>query len=462
MTKNQPNHKIPDSGQTIFALATGSIPSAIAIIRISGPACSLIITNLTKREKLPPARLARRQLLYKNKAEHTPQKQDIIDEALVLWFPSPNSFTGEDMAELHVHGSRAVIEMLYQELLRFPNTRIAEPGEFARRAFYNSKLDLTSIEGLADLLAAETQAQQQQAIRQYQGELGQLYDGWRQKLIRLSAYLEAYIDFPDEELPSTLTDQLKQQLKDFELQLTNHLADAGRGQKLRQGVQLTIVGPPNAGKSSLMNWLTRRETSIVSAIPGTTRDVIEAILNIGGIPVILSDTAGLRPTTDAIEQEGVRRAQERAGQSDLNIFMLDVTHWPIILSDMAPMIKPETIVLVNKIDLMPPNVMNNYRTERTFFVSLKTNQGLQDFFKFLEHEVQKLAGLTEKPVLTRLRHRAALERCLQNIQHAQQNMVIELKAEDLRLAVRALGEITGRVHIDEMLDVIFREFCIGK
>ena len=258
----------PNLTETIFALSTGALPAAIAIIRISGPKTADILTQITQK-KLPLPRRAQRNLLYINSSSSdnlAGQQAKILDEALVLWFPNPASFTGEDMAELHVHGSRAIVEILIRELQQFPETRLAEAGEFTKRAFQQGKLDLTAVEGLADLIAAETEAQRRQALRQYQGELGKLYEIWRHALVHLAAYLEAYIDFPDEELPAELNHIVKQKLADLQTQIKNHLADGNRGQRIRQGLGLTIIGPPNAGKSSLINWLSRRDVAIVSPI----------------------------------------------------------------------------------------------------------------------------------------------------------------------------------------------------
>lgn len=454
----------PNLTETIFALSTGSLPAAIAIIRISGPKTADILTQITQRE-LPPARSAHKRLLYRagyNSGSLNDLAAKILDEALVLWFPNPASFTGEDMAELQVHGSRAIVEILIKELQQFPETRLAEAGEFTKRAFQHGKLDLTAVEGLADLIAAETEAQRRQALRQYQGELGKLYEIWRHALVHLAAYLEAYIDFPDEELPAELNHMVKQRLADLQTQIKSHLADGNRGQRIRQGLMLTIVGPPNAGKSSLINWLSRRDVAIVSPIAGTTRDIVETTLNIGGVPVTIADTAGLRPTTDSIEEEGVRRARQHALASDIQLLMVSAQDWPKIPGDILELVTSETIFLVNKIDLSSPVPIA--AAPNTFFISLQTGAGLADFMGFLKQKIEKMVGtaIGSAPLITRHRHRQALEKCLLSLEQADMTVSIELMAEDLRLAIRALGEITGRVHIEEMLDVIFREFCIGK
>ncbi len=452
--------------ETIFALSTGSLPAAIAIILISGPKTADIITQITQK-KLPLPRLAQRNLLYIKSGSSdnlADQQAKILDEALVLWFPNPASFTGEDMAELHVHGSRAIVEVLIKELQQFPETRLAEAGEFTKRAFQHGKLDLTAVEGLADLIAAETEAQRRQALRQYQGELGKLYEIWRHALVHLAAYLEAYIDFPDEELPTELNNMVKQKLADLQTQIKNHLADGNRGQRIRQGLVLTIIGPPNAGKSSLINWLSRRDVAIVSPIAGTTRDIVETTLNIGGVPVTIADTAGLRPTMDSIEEEGVRRARQHALASDIQLLMVSAQDWPKIPDGIQELVTSETIFLVNKIDLSPSVSMAASPAPNTFFISLQTGAGLADFMEFLKQKIGEMVGtaIGSAPLITRRRHRQALEKCLLSLEQADMTVSIELMAEDLRLAIRALGEITGRVHIEEMLDVIFREFCIGK
>ncbi|HJS32007.1 MAG TPA: tRNA uridine-5-carboxymethylaminomethyl(34) synthesis GTPase MnmE, partial [Alphaproteobacteria bacterium] len=392
-----------------------------------------------------------------------------LDAALVLWFPAPASFTGEDMAELHLHGGRAVVARVLAALGRCEGLRLATPGEFTRRAFDAGKLDLTEVEGLADLVAAETEAQARQALRQLSGELGRLYEGWRARLVRALAHAEAEIDFPDEDLPAGLTATLRPELAALIRHIEAHLADERRGERLRDGVSIAIIGPPNAGKSSLLNALARREAAIVSTIAGTTRDVIEVHLDLGGYPAIVADTAGLRamaasPGDDqaAIEGEGMRRALARADTADLKLLVLDAStrgdETPLD-PGLARLVDRRTFVIVNKIDLAPGTTQG-----RHWRISVKTGQGVAELVAALSAEVAALLRVEDStpPVLTRARHRESLEACLAALRRAVQAEAAELFAEDLRLAVRALGRITGRVSVDDILDVVFREFCLGK
>jgi tRNA modification GTPase len=335
--------------------------------------------------------------------------------------------------------------------------RPAEPGEFSRRAFENGKLDLTEAEAIADLVAAETAAQRRQALRQLDGELGALYENWRGRLLRALAHLEAEIDFSDEELPEGMTLAVRPVLETLIEEIAGHLDDAHRGERLREGVQIAIVGPPNAGKSSLLNLLARRDVAIVSAQAGTTRDVIEVHLDLGGWPVTLADTAGMRETSDEIEREGVRRAEQRALNADLRLVVLDAAaaDTPAMLQKL---IAPGDIVVLNKLDLAP----QASGPADAIAISVKTGTGVADLLQRLEHRVASLLDGAGVP-LTRQRHRLALEECLTALKRAQaQSGLPELLTEDVRLATRALGRITGRVDVEDMLDIVFREFCIGK
>jgi tRNA modification GTPase len=387
---------------------------------------------------------------------------ELIDESLVLWFPAPASFTGEDVVELHVHGGRAVVGGVLEALADCEGLRPAEPGEFTRRAFEHGKLDLTAAEALADLVNAETEGQRRQALRQYQGELGAVYDTWRDRLIRAVAHLEATIDFSDEDLPGGIEEEIRGQIVTLWEEIESHLEDGHCGERLRDGIHLAIVGPPNAGKSSLFNVIARREAAIVSGQPGTTRDVVEVALDIGGYPVVIADTAGLRDTTEEVEKEGVRRALMRARDADLTVVVFDGSVWPAVDGLAGALLDSKTIAVVNKSDLgrvKPPIDVGGYPA---LAASALTGEGIDALIAAIEQGVAARFDLQGTPPLTRVRHRTALEECRQSLQRAATAAGAELVAEDLRLAARALGRITGRVDVEEILDVIFRDFCIGK
>jgi len=367
------------------------------------------------------------------------------------------------VAELHIHGSRAVIAALLDALAALPGMRLAEPGEFTRRAFEHGKLDLTAAEGLADLVAAETAAQRRQALRQLEGALGRLYEDWRTRLLRALAHLEAAIDFPEEGLPEGLSREVQESAAGLRAEIACHLADGHRGERLRDGVAVAIIGPPNAGKSSLMNALARRDVAITSAVAGTTRDVIEVALDLAGYPVVLADTAGLRDAGDSIEEEGVRRARARAAAADLRLLVLDATE-PVPAFP-GRLVDGDTIVILNKVDLRldaRAEEADRLGGGPALRLSVLTGTGMNELLARLQKEVAARYAPGEAPLLTRARHRAALEACAAALDRFVEQPALELAAEDLRLATQALGRITGRVDIEDMLDVIFREFCIGK
>ncbi len=441
---------------TIFALASGAGRAGVAVLRVSGPAAGSALARVTRAALPPPRRAARRRF-------YGAQEEDAIDDGLALWFPAPHSFTGENVAEIHLHGGRAVLLAILASLGHCDGLRPAEPGEFTRRAFANGKLDLTAAEGLADLVAAETEAQRRQAFRQLEGELARLYDGWRQTLIENSARLEAAIDFPEEGLPADLVSDVTVNILGISAEISQHLVDNRRGERLREGFSVAIIGATNVGKSSLLNLLARREAAIVSATAGTTRDVVEVHLDLGGYPVILADTAGLRDAADAVEIEGVRRAIARAATADLKIALFDATSWPDVDARTRDLVDADTMVVVNKSDLAPVPGDAAMAGRQALAVSLKTGTGVEAFLQALAREVdQRLAGNESAPVLTRVRHRHALEACHEALARSVFASAPELMAEDLRLALRALGRITGRVDVEDILDAIFREFCIGK
>ncbi len=393
---------------------------------------------------------------------HDPQTDAELDDGLFLWFPAPASETGEDVAELQIHGGRATVAATLEALAKLPGLRIAEPGEFTRRAFLNGKLDLTAVEGLADLVNAETDAQRRQALRQLKGELGCLYEGWRARLVRLLAHAEATIDFPDEVGEAGGAQSLFPEILRLIGEITQHLDDRQRGERLREGLYVAIVGPPNVGKSSLLNALARRDVAIVSEIAGTTRDVIEVHLDLAGYPVVLADTAGIRESGEAIEREGVRRALARAEEADLRLVMLDATCWPTVPCEILPVVDEASILLLNKIDLARPHCDAVLQGRPVLGLSVVGGEGMVELVSRLEREAVARMAVTETPTLTRLRHRQALVRCVEGLGRSVDARLPELAAEDLRLAARELGRITGRVDVEDLLDVIFRDFCIGK
>lgn len=393
-----------------------------------------------------------------------PRTGEIIDRGIVLWFPAPRSFTGEDVAELHLHGGVAVVRAVLAALAEFPVCRAAQPGEFARRAFDNGKIDLVEAEGLADLIDAETEGQRRQAIRQAQGALSGLYEGWRQTLIEASALVEASIDFTDEaDVANDAFAQGSALVADLELQISRHLQDGHRGEILRNGFRVVLAGPPNVGKSSLLNALARRDAAIVSEEAGTTRDVIEVHLDLGGLPIIVSDTAGIRPTEGTIEKEGIRRSLARAADADLIVWLTDI-HAP------EPALPPElrevadrTLLVVNKTDLAV-GVGQPTLPDDMIAISVKTGAGLDLLIERVAAIAAQRIGPGDEPALTQDRHRRLLQAAMAELQAFQCGDAshTELRAEELRRAAVALGRITGRIDVEDVLDQVFGRFCVGK
>jgi len=434
---------------TIVALASGAVPAAIAVIRISGPETRRVLEAFCGG--VPDPRHA-------SLRDIGPPRLPAIDRGLAIWFPGPASFTGEDMAELHTHGSRAVVSAVIEAVLSLPGTRLAEPGEFARRAFENGKLDLTQVEGLADLISAETEAQRRQALAQAEGSLRTLYEGWRIELLGAQALVEAGLDFADEgDVAADIAVKADAVVAPLLVSISHHLADR-RGERLRDGVHIVIAGPPNVGKSSLLNALAKRDVAIVSEEAGTTRDVLEVHLDLGGLPVTLTDTAGLREAESKVEAEGVRRALARTEQADVVLWLVDATA-PIWELPAALEIRTAICVL-NKIDLE-----RGFTPHRDCLqISARTGQGLDRLVEALEEQAAHVAetGLAS-PLMTRARHRAELEGARVALQRfGQPTLSPELKAEELRIAARHLGRLTGRIDVEEVLGAIFGEFCIGK
>jgi tRNA modification GTPase len=434
---------------TIYALATGSGRAGIAVVRISGPEARAAVRALTGG---PPS--APRTVSLANFSDY---EGGTIDRGLLLWFEGPASFTGEDVAEIHIHGGRAIADRLLDTLGRVPGLRLADRGEFTRRAVENGKLDLTRAEAIADLVDAETEVQRKQAVRQYGGALYEMAEGWRARLIKALAWAEAAIDFADDEVPPEAMAEVRTTCGSILKEIQTLVADGRRGEILREGLHLTVIGPPNAGKSSLINALARRDVAIVSDIAGTTRDVIEARLDLAGYPVIVADTAGLRDSTETIEAEGVRRAKARAEEGDLILLLLDGSS-PNPLAGVDPTLAASAAITVwNKADLPWPQERDGLR------LSLATGAGLEGVIKAIAVQAkQKLGVGGESPALTRARHREAVVEAGAALERALPAQSPELMAEDLRLALRAIGRLTGQVDVEDLLDVIFRDFCIGK
>ncbi|KAM4708439.1 5-taurinomethyluridine-[tRNA] synthase subunit GTPB3, mitochondrial isoform 1-T2 [Discoglossus pictus] len=465
---------------TIFSLSSGQGKCGVAVIRTSGSASGEALRRVTRCRQLPPARRATLTSL------HCPTSGELLDRALVLWFLGPHSFTGEDCCEYHVHGGPAVVSGVLQALGRLLDLRQAEPGEFTKRAFQNGKLDLTEVEGLGDLIHAETEIQRRQALRQMSGELGQLYQQWGHRLVKALAHIEAFIDFSeDDNVEEGVLTAVDAEVMSLKNELEDHLRDSRRGERLRDGVQVVLAGATNAGKSSLLNIMCQKPAAIVSPIPGTTRDVVETTLNIGGYPVILSDTAGLRDSEDPIEKEGVRRAKERLGDADILLAVIDASvvpptkatllaHLQGLLDILSQGQNPRGIILVlNKIDLLSQSTVTGLQVlckdpelPPACLLSCHSGQGVGNFLSVLSQRLENICGdpLKGSPSFTQTRHRLHLAGCLdalvQYSTYREQDLV--LAAEELRIGHRRLGAITGRVGAEEILDIIFQDFCIGK
>jgi tRNA modification GTPase len=444
---------------TIFAPATAPGRAALALVRISGPAAADVCRRLTGRAPPPPRRATLRPLLE-------PHSGELIDRGLIVWLPAPGSFTGEDVLELQVHGGRAVVAAVMEALSGLAGLRPADPGEFTRRAFLNGRLDLTAVEGLADLIDAETRAQARQALHQLDGALGRLYEGWRRRLLRALARLEAEIDFaPEQNVPENLLLVVRPDVCRLSAEIAAHLVDGHRGERLRAGLTVAVLGPPNAGKSSLVNRLARRDVAIVTQVPGTTRDVLEVHLDLAGFPVTLLDTAGLRAAADVVEAEGVRRARARAGTADLRLLMFDGASWPDLDLETLALVDDGGVAVLNKCDLKRVRGPIHVHGRAVLPVSCLTGEGIPELLDILAEHAAHLLAAGDEPVLTRARHRVALQdaaAALSSFTSAPAGTELPLLAEDLRLATRALGRITGIVAVEHLLDEIFAEFCIGK
>lgn len=434
---------------TIFALSSGAPPSGVSVVRVSGPQTRLILEDLIGMVPLP------RSAVYRTIRTRNGLT---IDAGLILFFPGPASFTGEDSAEFQVHGSRAVISALLRELASFQQTRLATEGEFSRRAFENGKVDLIEVEGLADLIAAETEMQHRLALEQSSGGLSRLYDSWAEQIMRSRALIEAELDFPDEDdVPGSVSDQVWTSLTELRREIDDHLSRAEMGEIVRDGFKVVIAGAPNAGKSSLMNWFAQRDVAIVTDIAGTTRDVLHVDINLNGYLVKLYDTAGLRDTADIVEQEGIKRAQVALTNADLVLFLADMGS--ALSMDPADLERASSHVIVGtKRDLYPS--AKSYKLQ----ISTKTGEGLPELRDYVSSVIQQKFGGLSLSAPTRERHKDSLSKCLIALSAAidETEQSLEIRAESLRLAGEHLGRITGRVDVEDLLGVIFSEFCIGK
>ena len=441
----------------IYALSSGPGVSGIAVIRVSGIHTKKIILSLINGE-MPPPRLA--TLKKFNKVNNS----ELIDEGILLWFPGPESYTGEDMAEIHVHGSIAVVRSILDQLSKFEDCRLAEPGEFTKIAFQNGKINLLKAESISDLITAETEIQRQQAIKIMSGRSSEKYNSLREKLLKILSNVEAKIDFPEDDLPEDVIKNIKIDSEKIRNEIEKILNDQKVGERIREGFKIAIIGPANAGKSSLLNYLSNRDVAIVSEIAGTTRDVIEAHLNLDGFPVVISDTAGIRESHDEIEKKGIKLALNRAEDADLNIIVIEPksVNFTGFLNDL---ISEKSIIVINKIDLGYKDINQQIEKFNPIFLSIKNETNLDELINRIKGKLKNKFVSSNETLITRERHRQCLEACLQNLKNFEEKnsqVDFDKAAEDLRLATRNLGMIVGKVDVEEILGSIFSDFCIGK
>ena len=442
---------------TIYALSSGSGTSGIGVIRISGPDTKKVISKLTNGS-FPKPRIATLKKINKI------NNNELIDEGIIIWFPGPQSYTGEDMAEFHVHGSRSVIEAIHNSISKIENCKMAEPGEFTKIAFQNGKINLLQAESIADLISSETEIQRQQAIKIMSGKNSEKYNYWREKLIKILSSVEAKIDFPDEDLPKDILDEIQKTSNQVSKEIEKVLDDQKVGERIREGFKIAIVGPTNAGKSSLLNYLSRRDVAIVSEIAGTTRDVIETHLNLDGYPVVVSDTAGIRESKNEIEKKGIKLALNRAEDADLKLIIVDAKSVDFT-SVLKELIDENAILVVNKSDLLVGNINNELKKHDHILVSIKNNLNLDKLILKIKKKLENKFISYGDILITRERHRQHLEKCiahLKNFKSKNGSEDYDKAAEDLRLATRHLGRIVGKVDVEEILGSIFNDFCIGK
>ena len=443
---------------TIFALSTGSVKSGIAIIRISGPNTKKILSKITKID-LPNPREANLCNIYNH------ENNELIDQGMLIWFPGPNSYTGEDLAELHIHGSKAIISALLSSLSKIEDCRLAEPGEFTKIAFENGKISLLNVEALSDLISSETELQRRQAINLLSGKVSKKYQELRNRLLKILANVEAKIDFPDEDLPEDILKNIKDETHDIIKIINSILNDNKVGEKIRDGFKVVIVGPTNAGKSSLLNYLSKREVAIVSEIEGTTRDTIEVGLNLDGYPVLISDTAGIRETNDPVEKKGVQIATDKAQNADLKIILLDAKN-PHFKGFFDRLYDENSLLVINKSDLISGEFdENSIDNLEHILISVKEETNLNTFVEQIKKKLKHRFSVSENILISRERHRHNLEKCISHLKiFLEKNSIndFDKAAEDLRLATRYLGRVVGDVDVEEVLGKIFNDFCIGK
>ena len=442
---------------TIYALSTGPGISGVAIIRVSGSETSKVVRLLTGKP-LPGPRVATLRKL--NKIDTS----ELIDEGIILWFPGPKSYTGEDMAEFHVHGSKAVIDALHTSISQVENCRLAEPGEFTKLAFQNGKINLLKAESIADLISAETEIQRQQAIKIMNGKSADRFNALREKLLKILSHVEAKIDFPDEELPQNILKNIKINSGEVILNIKKILDDQKVGERIREGFKIAIIGPANAGKSSLLNYLANRDAAIVSEIAGTTRDVIETHLNIDGYPVVVSDTAGIRESNNEIEKKGIKLALDKAKNADLKLIVIDAKSIDF-KGVLKEFMDENAILVVNKSDLLKEDLSPEIKSFEHVLISVKNNLNVEDLILKIKNKLKNKFITSEDILITRERHRQHLEQSLnylKNFEEKNEAEDFDKAAEDLRLATQHLGMIVGKVDVEEILGSIFNDFCIGK
>ena len=442
---------------TIYALSTGPGISGIAVIRVSGKNTAEVIKKLTG-SKLPVPRVATLKKFNKN------GKKDLIDEGVIIWFPAPNSYTGENLAEFHVHGSRAVINAMHSAISKIKNCRLAEPGEFTKRAFQNGKINLLKAESIADLISSETEIQRKQALKIMSGKSADKFNSWREKLLKILSHVEAKIDFPDEGLPKKIITEVQKTSNTVLTEIKKTLDDQNVGERIREGFKIAIIGPPNSGKSSLLNYLSKRDVAIVSEIAGTTRDVIETHLNLDGYPVIVSDTAGIRSSKNEIEKKGIKIALKRAGDADLRLVIVSAKNVDFT-GVLKGLLTKNAILVVNKSDLIKGKLNSKFKKYENVLISIKKDLNLNKLITKIKSKLKNKFTTAEDILITRERHRQNLKNCAQHLEKFQKKKSaqdFDKAAEDLRLATRHLGMIVGKVDVEELLGSIFNDFCIGK
>ena len=442
---------------TIYALSTGPGISGIAVIRVSGKNTTEVVKKITG-SKLPKPRVATLVKFNKHKGK------ELIDEGVIIWFPAPNSYTGEDLAEFHVHGSRAVINAMHSSISKIKNCRLAEPGEFTKRAFQNGRINLQKAESIADLISAETEIQRKQALKIMSGKSSDKFNSWREKLIKILSHIEAKIDFPDEDLPKNIINEVQKTSNKVLTEIKKTLDDQKVGERIREGFKIAIVGPTNSGKSSLLNYLSKRDVAIVSEIAGTTRDVIETHLNLDGYPVIVSDTAGIRNSKNEIEKKGIKIALNRAEDADLKLVIVSAKNvdFTSVLKDL---LTKNAILVINKSDLIKGKLNSKFKKYEHVLISIKKDLNLNKLILKIKSKLKNKFTTTEDILITRERHRQNLINCVQHLEKFQKKKSaqdFDKAAEDLRLATRHLGKIVGKVDVEELLGSIFNDFCIGK